>query len=286
MDTCIDRRTFLAVAAGLLPGRATARPGTSAVVPAVLAVEDDGRMDPSGFLVSEKVDGVRALWDGRALRTRRGLALDAPAAFLARLPPHDALDGELWLGRGTFEAVSGLVRRRRPGANDWDAVRYVVFELPHAPGPFAERARRIADIARRHGAPLLAAVQERVAGRTELVARLAAVVAAGGEGLMLHRADAPFVAGRSPVLVKVKPEQDAEAVVVGHRRGAGRLADSVGSLEVIDQAGRRFRVGSGLDDALRRAPPPIGARITFRHRGLTADGLPRFPTYWRRADPA
>lgn len=286
MDTCIGRRTLLAAAAALWHGGATAGSSRRLAVPAVLAVEDDGRLDPSGFLVSEKVDGVRALWDGRALRTRRGLALDAPATFLSRLPPHEALDGELWLGRGTFDAVSGLVRRRRPGAGDWDAVRYVVFELPHAPGSFAERAQRIADVARGHGAPMLAAVQERLADRTALAARLAAVVAAGGEGLMLHRADAAFVAGRSPVLVKVKPEQDADAVVVGHRRGAGRLADSVGSLEVIDEAGRRFRVGSGLDDALRRAPPPIGARITFRHRGLTADGLPRFATYWRRAGPA
>ena len=73
-------------------------------------------IDPAGHLVSEKYDGVRAVWDGRALRTRHGQIIQAPAAFLARLPAQVPLDGELWLGRGhgRFDAVSALVRRRRP----------------------------------------------------------------------------------------------------------------------------------------------------------------------------
>jgi DNA ligase-1 len=83
--------------------------------------------DPSGYLVSEKLDGVRAVWDGRTLRFRSGRVVQAPAWFLAKLPS-EPLDGELWLGRGQFEALSGLVRKGAAVDSQWRAVRFVVFE--------------------------------------------------------------------------------------------------------------------------------------------------------------
>lgn len=280
----VRRRRLLAGAALCLlraPARAVVRERSA--VPAVLAVEDDGVLDPRAFLASEKFDGVRALWDGRTLRSRNGLALHAPQRFLSALPADTPLDGELWLGRGRFEAVAGLVRRQVPAEADWSDVRYMLFELPHAPGPFRERARRLAAVAAAggRGGPVVAVPQSPIADRR--AERLAAVVGAGGEGLVLHRADAPFVAGRTADVVKVKPVHDAEAVVLAHRPGSGRLAGRVGALDVVDEAGRRFRVGSGLTEALRDAPPAVGERIVYRHRGRTASGLPRFPTYWRRA---
>ena len=289
MSVPLDRRRWLAACAAgcfapVLPVPAQAGAARARVpVPAVLAVDDDGTIDPARCLASEKLDGVRALWDGQTLRSRNGLAFEAPRAFVAALPAGTPLDGELWSGRGRFEAVAGVVRRRDPAVGAWSDVRYVLFELPHAGGPFHERARRLTAIAARHGGPLVAAEQTRLADRAALAARLASVVAAGGEGLVLHRADASFVAGRTADLVKVKPVDDAEAVVVAHRPGNGRLAGRIGALDVVDEAGRRFRVGSGLADALRDAPPAVGSRIVYRHRGRTANGLPRFPTYWRRA---
>ena len=82
--------------------------------------------------------------------------------------------------------------------------------------------------------------------------------------------------------MKLKPHLDAEAVVVGYRPGTGRNAAQVGALEVRADDGRRFLVGSGLSDALRRSPPEIGSVITYRHRDVTPSGLPRFATFVRR----
>jgi len=284
------RRLIAATAAvALLPVRVAAGPRTESEAAGeapwpepLLATVYAGQVDPALCLVSEKYDGVRALWDGRALRFRSGRPIAAPGAFLRALP-EEPIDGELWLGRGRFEALSAIVRTTTPRDADWARVRYMAFELPIGTGTFAARAAALARLAERlPPGPLVAAPQERVGDRAALMRRLAAVVADGGEGLMLHVASAPVASGRGGELMKLKPHLDAEAVVVGMRPGAGRHRGAVGALEVEAADGRRFFVGSGLSDALRRDPPPPGSVITYRYRDLTSTGLPRFPTYLRR----
>lgn len=289
----LTRRQFAALALTLPASPAAAapapsRPRTAEAVPAIaaplLATTYSDRIDPSLYLVSEKFDGVRALWDGQLLRYRSGREVGAPASWLAALPRRP-LDGELWLRRGRFDALSATVRRRPSHADNWRAVSYQVFELPGAAGPFSARAARIAEIVeadRAAGGPLRAVAQTVVADRRALQRRLEATVAAGGEGLMLHLASAPWTTGRSDVLMKLKLQLDAEALVVGHRAGTGRLEGLVGALELERPDGRRFLVGSGLGDADRAAPPPLGSTVTYRYRGLTPAGTPRFATFWRR----
>lgn len=230
--------------------------------------------------MSEKLDGVRALWDGHVLRFRSGRAVAAPGWFQAQLP-REPLDGELWMGRRTFDELSAIVRRGEPQDADWRRVRYHVFELPEASGTFEERAKRIRALA---GGVVVAVSQERVGSQAALLARLRAVVQAGGEGLMLHRADAPVAAGRSDWLLKLKPQQDAEATVVAHEPGKGRFAGLMGALELQTPEGVRFKLGTGFTDAQRRHPPPIGAQVTYRYRDLTPGGKPRFASFLRVAD--
>ena len=253
--------------------------------PVLLAREAAGGIDPAPYWVSEKLDGVRAVWDGRVLRFRSGRPVHAPAWFVAALPPQ-AMDGELWLGRGRFAELSGVVRKHVPVDAEWRAVRYLIFELPGAAGDFSRRVAAMRALVAAVDVPWLGVVEQaRVADRAALAARLAEVLAAGGEGLMLHRADAPYLSGRSDALLKLKPWQDAEATVVAQWPGQGRFAGMLGALEVEMADGRRFRIGTGFSDAQRRMPPPVGAQITFRYRGLTATGLPRFASFWRVREP-
>lgn len=272
-----SRRHLLATFfAAVLPWQRTA---AAPAIP-LLGVWQEAR-DPAGFLVSEKYDGVRAVWDGTLLRHRSGRLIAAPAWFTAALP-RTPLDGELWLGRGRFDELSGAVRKDRPLDAEWRDLRYMVFELPGAPGGFAERARRIEQIVGESAAPQLVAVaQSRVADRDALRERLAQTVAQGGEGLVLHHADAPYRIGRSDEILKLKAHLDAEAVVVAHQPGKGKYAGLVGALDVRTADGRRFLIGSGLSDAMRRAPPPIGSVVTYRYRDLTRTGLPRFASFLR-----
>jgi DNA ligase 1 len=282
-DAPFPRRRFLAGLA-TLPAWAHARP--AGPMPAVLlAQEAPADVDPTGYLVSEKFDGVRALWDGRQLRFRSGLPLAAPAWFTQRLPAV-ALDGELWMGRGTFEALSGAVRRSQPADAEWRAIRYMVFEQPGGAGRFADRVARLEGIVGDAGfAPLQCVAQTAVPDRAALQRRLAEVLSAGGEGLVLHRADAPWLTGRSAVLLKLKPRHDAEAVVLMHLPGKGRHEGRLGALRVRDDDGRVFDLGTGFTDAQREEPPAIGSVVTYTHRGRTEAGLPRFASFLRERAP-
>ena len=284
MNPAAFRRWCGALAAGfvlLLPGASPA-----AAPPSLLLAERyaDG-IDVAQYWVSEKLDGVRAHWDGRQLRFRSGNPVHAPQWFVAALPPH-ALDGELWLGRGTFDRLSGIVRREMPDDAEWRQVRYMIFELPQAAGTFTDRLEQMKAVIAQAGLPWLQAVEQfRLPDAKALQQKLAAVVRGGGEGLMLHRADAPYETGRSAALLKVTPWLDAEARVVAHLPGKGKYAGMLGALQVEMPDGRRFRLGSGFTDAQRRDPPPVGSEVTYRYRELTRNGIPRFPRFLRLREP-
>lgn len=250
--------------------------------PAILLAEVyRNQVDVTQYLVSEKLDGVRAIWDGQTLRFRSGKSIRAPGWFTDGLP-RQPLDGELWMGRGSFERLSGTVRREVPDDDEWRQVRYMIFELPDAPGTFARRVAQIREVVGQANVPWLEAIgQSAVVDRGSLQKRMAEVVKAGGEGLMLHRADALYETGRSDTLLKMKPWEDAEAVVIAHQPGKGRNAGRLGALRVRTADGREFSLGTGFTDRMRLDPPSIGSVVTYRYRDLTRTGLPRFASFLR-----
>ena len=239
----------------------------------------------SAYWLSEKYDGVRAFWDGQRLLTRGGQAIVAPAWFTAGWPVQP-MDGELWGGRGRFEATVSTVRQQQPDDAAWRQLRFMVFDLPAHPGMFTERVTAYRSLVNGLGQPWVVAVpQERVADHTHLLRRLDQVVRGGGEGLMLHRDDAPYRAERNDDLLKVKTHEDAEARVTGYEPGRGKNLGRMGALMVETPEGARFRIGSGFTNVQREHPPPVGSWITYRFRGQHGSGLPRFATFLRiRAD--
>ena len=237
-------------------------------------------IDPTGWWVSEKYDGLRGYWDGEKLWSRKGNAIQAPDYFLAELPKGIALDGELWMGRGKFEETMSTVLSQTPDER-WKGVHFMVFDAPQAPGTFEQRMEFLRATLPAENQFAKAVVQERCKGTKQLLAERDRIVALGGEGLMLRKPESEYEAKRSPTLLKVKPQDDAEATVIAHLPGKGKYAGKLGSLRVRTAEGREFSIGTGFTDAQRESPPAVGTLITFRYRGLTAKGLPRFPSFLR-----
>ncbi len=295
----IERRTCKHIRG--LRGEQAERDRLGSLAPAVpKAAKEDGDTAPqlllahpwendtdlTGWWMSEKLDGVRAWWDGKQFLSRLGNVYHAPDWFVAGLPSVP-LDGELWLARKAFQRTVSIVRRQDK-SDHWQQIKYVLFDAPGVSGPFEERQKALAEMIRQQR-PQYASVldQIRCASTDALKAELARVESLGGEGLMLRQPGSQYEAGRSTTLFKVKTFHDAEGKVMEHLPGKGRHAGRLGAVVVELPDGQTFSVGTGFSDAQRENPPAVGSTITYRYQEMTDRGVPRFPSFVRvRADLA
>ncbi|MBW6511318.1 MAG: DNA ligase [Desulfuromonadaceae bacterium] len=252
----------------------------------MLPQTDPGDSDLRGWLMSEKLDGVRARWDGRQLWSKNGRKFFPPAEFTRNLPPF-AVEGELWGGRGTFEQTVSIVSSQQAHGG-WLGLKLGIFDLPDAAGGFSQRIEQARSWLAEHPTDYAFVIEQiPVRDRAQVQMELQRLENIGGEGLIVRRPDSLYRGGRSAEILKVKTCLDAEAKVVAHLPGQGRNAGRLGALLVEEKNGAAFRIGTGFSDEQRNNPPPVGSLVTFKYYGRYASGLPKFPVFLRiRTDSA
>lgn len=259
----------------------TGFPPSSAPPSLWLANTYGGDENLTDYWVSEKYDGIRGFWDGSQLLSRSGKALNPPAWFVQGWPS-TSFEGELWAGLGQFEQAASVIQQKQATGNEWRAMRFMVFDTPTPNKPFTERIALYQGMVKLIGKPWVQGVeQSQIQSHSDLATLLHKTVQAGGEGLVLHRASSNYQRGRSDDVLKVKLHQDAEAKVVGYEAGQGKHRQRTGALWVETEQGLRFKLGTGLTDAQRKNPPAVGQWVTYRYRGLTGKGVPRFASFVR-----
>jgi DNA ligase-1 len=239
-----------------------------------------GEQAVAGWMMSEKLDGIRGYWNGSALLTRKGKTIHTPDWFTAGFPPF-ALDGELWRRRNDFNFVQNTVLDAVP-SQDWRQITYNIFEAPEAKGPFTIRLNKARQWFEDHPTPHVSIIEQMVCkGPEHLTAFLENVESLGGEGVIIKNPDLEFHSGRSPYVLKVKNFHDMEGVVIAHRPGQGRFSGMMGSLILRLDSGVTFNLGTGFTISQRKHPPSIGAIVTFKYQGFTKNGIPRFASFLR-----
>ncbi|KAH9482076.1 DNA ligase [Psilocybe cubensis] len=239
-------------------------------------------LDPTGWWLSEKLDGVRTFYDGNQLISRLGNPFTPPNWFLDKLPKGVTLDGELYGGRGNFQSTVSIVKT--VNSVHWKNISFQIFDVPsRGHEPFEERYKFLQEtfgVGGVHAADQICVVEHELAkSRQHVLDKLKEVEGLGGEGLMLRKPQSVYEGKRSGSLLKIKTFYDAEAIVTGHAPGKGRNKGITGALMCKMESGKLFNVGSGLTDKIRKEPPKIGSIITYRFQELTRDGVPRFPSY-------
>ena len=241
----------------------------------------DGSQDVIGWLMSEKLDGIRAVWDGKQLRTKNGNLIHAPKSFLKGFPDF-ALDGELWTKRNDFETIQSIVLRKQPD-HRWKNIYYHIFELPNQQGNLLERLNILDQFLQQHSnIPIRIIPQLTIQSTQHLKEQLSKIIALKGEGLVVRNPNLAYHTGRSAQDLKVKQTQDAECKVVGYKEGKGKFAGLIGSIICELNNGNIINIGTGLSMKERKKPPRKGSYITFKYYGHTNHGKPRFPVYLRK----
>jgi len=230
----------------------------------------------TGWLLSEKLDGVRALWDGKCLKSRNGKTFHCPSWFTESFPSVQ-LDGELFTSRNCFQKTVGFVKKLYPIAKEWKQITYVVFDSPSIDAPFRIRSELISANVRSSG--FIKPLQHLVClNQKHLFEVYHELLSQGAEGVMIRNPNSSYEYKRTSNLLKLKPNLDDEAIVIGYQEGTGKHKGRLGSLvckwnEVI------FNIGTGFSDEERENPPKIGELITFKYQSLTDSGVPRFPAF-------
>lgn len=248
----------------------------------LMLLEQYKDQDVTGWVMSEKLDGVRGFWDGKQLISRQGYPFLPPDYFIQGFPPF-AIDGELFSERGKFEEISATVRSASP--KGWYKLKLHVFDVPNAEGNLFERLKVLQDYLAKNPTPYIEIIEQiPVKDKAHLNQFFEQIQQLGGEGVVVRNPNSPYIQGRSAQILKLKTVLDEECTVVAHHKGKGKYADKLGAVTCENHRGR-FRIGSGFSDKERENPPAIGSLITYKYRGLTENGKPRFATYWRvRAD--
>ncbi|GLT19912.1 ATP-dependent DNA ligase [Vibrio zhanjiangensis] len=264
-----------------LPCNAAVESKDNKHVSVMLAELYESDVDVNKYWKSEKLDGIRAIWDGNTLRTRSGRKLYAPFWFIDALPD-EMLEGELWAGRGNFNLVQNTVLDTIPTEAAWQKVRFMLFDAPRVTGDYIARYKYIVNLVDSIQADHVDFVEHTpISSEQDLTRYFDQINDANGEGVMLRQFKGEYKSGRGDQLLKMKRHNDDEAIIVGYRTGKGKLEGMVGALLVQLDSGLQFYIGSGLSDQLRASPPKLGSRITFRHNGYTHKGIPKFARFLR-----
>lgn len=241
-----------------------------------------------GWYVSEKLDGVRALWlphtkdvpwcdeIATGLWSRDGKVYHAPDWWIDQLP-NVPLDGELWTDRGSFQDIVSTVKKHE-GTYGWKDVKFMAFDMPvkmeagiinfrtkdvkipelrlhpSISKPMIFRVANIVLNRLEHNRNFEVVKQTRLGHPDQLKDMLEEVVEKGGEGLMLRDPDSIWTQARVNTLLKVKPVKTMEVEVTGYYYGAGKYDGMMGALEVaIPHTNRLFKL-SGFTDEERKVP--------------------------------
>ena len=248
----------------------------------------------SGWLASEKLDGVRAYWDGENLLSRQGKELNAPLSFTKNFPKF-ALDGELYAKELKFEEIQATVMDKLPDEKAWQRLKFHIFDVPEASGGLLDRLEILAKFLKNEPNDNLIIIKQiKMRDNAQFLKFAESIIVKGGKGAVVRDPNTPYERKRSKNALKFKKFKDAECEVVSINKGSGKYAKATGSLTCKaigskedkekagePKAGTIFKIGSGLSDKNRQDPQKIGSIITYKFQNLTANGKPRFPIFLR-----
>lgn len=235
-----------------------------------------GNENIKGWVMSEKLDGIRGYWNGKELLTRKGKKIYAPIWFTRNLPKFE-LDGELWTKRNDFENIQSIIMDKKPSKN-WKDITYNIFEVPNSKGDFFKRLKKAKEWFKKNPSEYINIIDQiEIKDKEHLNIYLNELISQKAEGLIIKDPNQNYHTGRSPHILKVKKAQDMEGKVIGINISVKTKV--LQSLVLRLKNDVIFNLGTGFTKAQRKNPAKIGDIVTFKYFGFTKYAKPKFASF-------
>lgn len=234
------------------------------------------------WMMSEKLDGIRAYWDGKQLLSKNGNIIHAPLWFIEDFPKFK-LDGELWTKRDDFENIQSIVLDKNP-SDYWKEITYNIFEVPEEKGVFIKRLEKISNWQKKNNNKYIKIIEQtKCKDDKHLEEYLEKLVNLKAEGLMLKNPFLEYFTGRSSNILKVKKflDMEAEVIAINYHKNTKDIKNKFKSLVLKLENNIVFNLGNGFSKEQRINHPKIGDIVTFKYYNLTRFGKPKFASFLR-----
>ena len=243
-----------------------------------------------GWYMSEKLDGIRAYWNGHNLLSKNGNIINAPKYFTKNFPSF-SLDGELWTIRNDFENIQSIVLDKKPSIK-WKQLTYNIFEVPSIKEDFMQRLAYAKKHFKKSKNVYVKFIEQiKCKNSQDLDVFLENIILLKGEGVIIKKGDLAYQEGRSSNILKVKKFYDAEGLVIGinykkknennNKTNKNKINKKMKSLKIKLPNNIIFNLGGGFSNIQRINHPKIGDIITYKYYGLTKYKKPKFASFLR-----
>ncbi|MCP4970117.1 MAG: DNA ligase [Arcobacter sp.] len=232
----------------------------------------------STWVMSEKLDGIRAVWTGKELVSKKGNKIYAPKWFTVNFP-NFKLDGELWTKRDDFENIQNIVMDKKPSIK-WNKITYNIFEVPNSKGDFFKRLEKAKIYFKKNDTRYVKIIDQiKIKDKNHLDNFLENIVLKKGEGVIIKDPFKSYHTGRSPHILKVKKVYDMEGSVIAIN--ISKKTNKLKSLTLKLKNGVVFNLGGGFSKKQRDKSFKKGDIVTFKYYGFTKYGKPKFASFLR-----
>lgn len=256
-----------------------------AVLPVLLLAFDPmlvnkykGDENLSGWVMSEKLQGVRGLWDGKTLKNRAGNIIPAPD-FFTKCYPDFAIDGEIYSYKLPYEDITAATKGQNPNA--WIKIKHYIFDVPEAEGGLMQRLAVLQEYLDKNKCDTIKIIPQLPAiSHKNMENYYNEIVTRNGQGVIVRDPNAPYKGGRSNKILKFKKQLDDECKILDYNNGTGKFSSTIISLTCKNlKDDKIFKIKSGIDKKVRNNPPKKGTIITYKYHGIKDDGSPKNPVF-------
>jgi len=218
--------------------------------------------NPEGWFMSEKLDGIRAYWDGEQFWSKNASIINVPESFKAGLPTYP-LDGELWSGYGEDDLTVFHIKqtcRKKIVHSDWTKIKFYVFDAPKIEATYDKRHFFLQNNIPKFGNPNIFLIpMQKCNGKEHLQNHLEEIINKSGEGIMIYNPNSLYLPGRTKNVLKVKKYFECYVTFL-------KLCEKSYKVLCEQENGEKNYIKCSTE--FYRNPPTAGEKFLIRHLGF------------------